>query len=442
MGVGETSIVHHVALVLLALCILGQLGLYNPFAFFISFIYLYKVLLSDSESLRWLNHAFGKVWPVCMEQIASQQFLLPIIPWFLDRFKPWTVRKTVAQHLYLGRSPPMFTEVRAHCESSDDDDLLLELGMNFLAADDMSAVLAVKLRKRLGFGIWTKMHVTGMRVEGKILVGVKFIQNWPFLGRVRVCFIEPPYIQMTIKPISHHGIDVTDLPLIASWLGKTLDAAFEQTLVEPNMLVIDVEKFTSATTGSWFTIDVKCPVAFAKVEILEALNMQPPDGNGLADPYVKGHLGPYRFQTKIKRKTLDPKWQEEFKIPITSWEARNILKIELCDKDPFGYNMLGNCSINVSDLRDGQRHDKWLKLENIKTGRLRLAITIIEVELQKVKKIRRLLKTAFSPYPACYLFIVGYQSLVACLFVKLNLTRLKLNSNRNIFLLKIVNDVK
>lgn len=43
----------------------------------------------------------------------------------------------------------------------------LELGMNFLA-DDMSAVLAVKLRKRLGFGIWTKMHVTGMHVEGKV----------------------------------------------------------------------------------------------------------------------------------------------------------------------------------------------------------------------------------------------------------------------------------
>lgn len=43
----------------------------------------------------------------------------------------------------------------------------LELGMNFLA-DDMSAVLAIKLRKRLGFGMWTKMHVTGMHVEGKV----------------------------------------------------------------------------------------------------------------------------------------------------------------------------------------------------------------------------------------------------------------------------------
>lgn len=39
---------------------------------------------------------------------------------------------------------------------------------DFLTADDMSAILAVKLRKRLGFGMWTKLHLTGMHVEGKV----------------------------------------------------------------------------------------------------------------------------------------------------------------------------------------------------------------------------------------------------------------------------------
>jgi hypothetical protein len=45
---------------------------------------------------------------------------------------------------------------------------VLELGMNFLTADDMSAILAVKLRKRLGFGMTAKLHITGMHVEGKV----------------------------------------------------------------------------------------------------------------------------------------------------------------------------------------------------------------------------------------------------------------------------------
>lgn len=52
----------------------------------------------------------------------------------------------------------------------------------------------------------------------KVLIGVKFVQGWPFLGRLRVCFAEPPYFQMTVKPIFTHGIDVTEIPGIAGWL--------------------------------------------------------------------------------------------------------------------------------------------------------------------------------------------------------------------------------
>lgn len=100
----------------------------------------------------------------------------------------------------------MFTEMRVLHESNDDDHLVcspccrlmrfcscsavalgyilwisdipiyiyiyqcqvFELGMNFLTADDMSALMAVKLRKRLGFGMWAKLHLLGMHIEGKV----------------------------------------------------------------------------------------------------------------------------------------------------------------------------------------------------------------------------------------------------------------------------------
>lgn len=63
--------------------------------------------------------------------------------------------------------------------------------------------------------------------------------------------------------------------------------------------------------------------------------------SGLADPYVKGQLGPYRFRTKIQRKTLCPQWREEFKIPIVTWESENVLAIEVRDKDTFVDDVLG-----------------------------------------------------------------------------------------------------
>ncbi|KAL5564702.1 hypothetical protein UlMin_027866 [Ulmus minor] len=402
MDITEVSIIHHVGIVLFALWLLARFNFFHPLAYFVSLIYLFLVheryvmrlrkklqfeekkqanqrrVLSDSETVRWLNHAVEKIWPICMEQIASQKILLPIIPWFLEKYKPWTAKKATVQHLYLGRNPPMFTEIRVLPQSTDGDHLVLELGMNFLSADDMSAILAVKLRNRLGFGMWAKLHVTGMHVEGKVLIGVKFLREWPFLGRLRLCFVEPPYFQMTVKPIFTHGLDVTEFPGIAGWLDKLLSIAFEQTLVEPNMLVVDMEKFVSPNQESWFSVYEKEPLAYLKVEVVEAADMKPSDLNGLADPFVKGQFGPYRFKTKIKRKTLNPKWHEEFKIPIITWEAPNILALEIRDKDRFVDDTLGECSVSISDLRDNQRHDMWLPLRNIKTGRLHLALTVLE----------------------------------------------------------------
>ncbi|KHG25414.1 Uncharacterized protein F383_05773 [Gossypium arboreum] len=237
-------------------------------------------VFSESESVRWLNHAVEKIWPICIERIVSQKILLPIIPWFLDKYKPWTAKKAVVQHLYLGRNAPLFTGMRVLHQSPDDDHLVMELGMNFLTADDMNAVLAVKLRKRLGFGMWAKLHITGMHVEIKVKIGVKFLRQWPFLSRLRLCFVELPYFQMTVKPIFNHGLDVTEVPGISSWLDKLLSLAFEQTLVEPNMLVVDVLKFASPQPENWFTVNENRPRAHAKVEVVEAADMKPSDSNG------------------------------------------------------------------------------------------------------------------------------------------------------------------
>ncbi|KAM7495353.1 hypothetical protein LguiB_029962 [Lonicera macranthoides] len=401
MSIAEISIIYHVGIVLVLLWLLSSFNCAHPVAYLLSLFYLYLIhdrymmrlrrniqfderrqanqrrVLSDSETVRWLNHAVEKIWPVCMEQIVSQKILLPIVPWFLQKYKPWTVKDAMVQSLYMGRAPPLFTEIRVLRETSDDH-LVLQLGMNFRTAEDMSAILAVKLRKRLGFGMSAKLHLMGMHVEGKVLVGVKFINRWPFLGRLRVCFVEPPYFQMTVKPLIAHGFDVTELPGIAGWIDKLLTVAFEETLVEPNMLVVDVEKFASPESENWFSVEAKEAIAYALVEVVEATDIKPSDLNGLADPYVKGQIGPYRFRTKTQKKTLSPKWLEEFKIPISTWESPNVLTIEVCDKDHFVDDTLGVCSMNICNFRDGQRHDIWLSLQKIKLGRLHLVITVTE----------------------------------------------------------------
>lgn len=415
----KMSLLIHVGIVLVSLWVASRFNFNSAFTYVIAFLYLYlidlhctrrirmrirheemkhanqKRVLSDSETVRWLNHSMEKIWPICLEKLASQEILMPIIPWFLEKYKPWTAKKATIQQLYLGRNPPVFTEMRALSHSSEDDHLVLDLGLSFLSAEDMSAVLSVQMRKRLGFGMRANLHVTGMHVEGKVRVGVRFLKERPFVKRIRLCFEEVPYFQMTVKPIFSHGLDVAELPGIAGWLDKILTYAFEQSLVEPNMLVIDVEQLLGfsqssesdpKSLGKWFHIDGKLPVAYVKLEILEGADMKPSDPNGLADPFVKGCLGAYQFKTKIQKKTLAPKWQEEFKIPISSWDSPNQLVLNVRDKDTFRDDELGDCKINVSDLRGGQRHDKWISLQNVKTGRLHVALTVVDLDTGSKKR--------------------------------------------------------
>ncbi|KAE8691836.1 C2 domain-containing protein [Hibiscus syriacus] len=242
-------------------------------------------------------------------------------------------KKVVVQHLYLGRNAPLITEIRVLHQWSDDDDVVRSM----ISAEDMSAVLAVKLRKRLGFEMGAKLNIIRMHVKAKVLIkygnvmhkkehkltwfkecrtffgSARFIwfevcSAMAFLGHLRLCFVEPPYFQMTVKPIFTHGLDVTEVPGIDKWLDKLLSLAFEETLVEPNMLVVDFEKFSTSQPGKWFSVHEKQPPAQVKVEVIEAADMKPSDLNGLADPYVKGQVGSYRFKTKTHKKTLSPKW--------------------------------------------------------------------------------------------------------------------------------------
>ncbi|XP_028124101.1 uncharacterized protein LOC114321156 [Camellia sinensis] len=244
----EVSILHHVCIVLVLLWLLSFFSCSHPIVYFFSLIYLYLVheryemrlrrklryeetkrsnqrrVLFDSETVRWLNHVVEKIWPVCMEPIVSQKILLPIIPWFLEKYKPWTVKDTVVQHLYMGRSPPVFTEMRVLHQTTDDDHLVLELGMNFRTADDMSAILAVKLSKRLGFGMREKLHLMGMHVEGKMAA-----------FNIQEALIWKEKIELVIDQVMHLGAEKEMMSQCVALLEKFIAVR------EPNIRYLGLE---------------------------------------------------------------------------------------------------------------------------------------------------------------------------------------------------------
>ena len=123
------------------------------------------------------------------------------------------------------------------------------------------------------------------------------------------------------------------------------------------------------------------PVAFARVEVLEAEHLVAADRNGLSDPFIRGCIGVARFNTSIKRKTLNPKWFEDFRVPILEWQDRTLLKLMVMDYDRFSANDdLGLCEIDLTQLKDGRRHDLWIRLDGAKSGKVHVAVTIQKEE--------------------------------------------------------------
>ncbi|XP_020696554.1 C2 domain-containing protein At1g53590 [Dendrobium catenatum] len=103
---------------------------------------------------------------------------------------------------------------------------------------------------------------------------------------------------------------------------------------------LDGEARAEVRLESWFSIHETPPIAYVKLEIIEATDMKPSDLNGLADPYVKVNLGTTKLQTNIQRKTLSPKWFEEFKIPISSWDRPNHCFLKLLTRITFSMTCL------------------------------------------------------------------------------------------------------
>lgn len=49
----------------------------------------------------------------------------------------------------------------------------IEASMEWMAASDMAAVVAVKVRRRLGLGIWATFHVCKLRLDGKVVFNLQ-----------------------------------------------------------------------------------------------------------------------------------------------------------------------------------------------------------------------------------------------------------------------------
>jgi Ca2+-dependent lipid-binding protein len=163
--------------------------------------------------VQWLNLVFENLWPRCLERFTSQEFFIPIAPWFINTYKPKLVKKAVLQHLNLGTQPPKFNSMRVleQPNESNDHHLVLETLLQFITGENMSARLSVCFFK----GIRGTFDISKFQIEGKMKLKVKFINGWPVIGHIQISFVDKPDVRLIART---NGLDLQFLPGANNWL--------------------------------------------------------------------------------------------------------------------------------------------------------------------------------------------------------------------------------
>uniref|UniRef100_A0A915P7J4 C2 domain-containing protein n=1 Tax=Meloidogyne floridensis TaxID=298350 RepID=A0A915P7J4_9BILA len=104
------------------------------------------------------------------------------------------------------------------------------------------------------------------------------------------------------------------------------------------------------------------------VTILECRDLPAMDRNGMSDPYIKLTISPERkpkFETRIKRNSLNPVFNETFvfKIPFPEL-GRKTLELVAFDFDRLSKDdQIGQILLPLNTVDFGQTNDRWINFE-------------------------------------------------------------------------------
>lgn len=114
-----------------------------------------------------------------------------------------------------------------------------------------------------------------------------------------------------------------------------------------------------------------------ELTITEGKGLPAKDINGYADPYCKFYWRGNKYKSSVKRKTLNPTWNEKFLLPFDLVEGPFLLHVEIWDYNSFASNKyMATLEVDLSTLKaDCPPSLGWYKLQGTgATGQLKMSI--------------------------------------------------------------------
>eukprot|EP00261_Vitis_vinifera_P035912 XP_019077155.1 PREDICTED: synaptotagmin-3 isoform X4 [Vitis vinifera] len=153
------------------------------------------------------------------------------------------------------------------------------------------------------------------------------VPTFPCFASVVVSLMEKPHVDFGLKLL---GGDIMAIPGLYQFIQKTIRRQVASLYLWPQTLEMPILDALVAP--------IKKPVGLLHVKVVRARKLLKMDILGASDPYVKLSLSGERLpakKTSIKMKTLDPEWNEDFKLIVKDPKSQ-VLQLHVYDWEKVG----------------------------------------------------------------------------------------------------------
>lgn len=210
----------------------------------------------SGETVEWINYIVEKFWDVAEPIISNDVYqnvnreLLKVCPPFLNELK--------LTEFTLGSRPPFIDKITYH--SSKDNSVTLDINLGFVPLEaskdavdyflgekkkwNSKIILHARLGARNALGINLPIMVKEFYFTGRLRATINLIPKNNFIKDVEVCLMEVPDFDFTLVPLK--TVDIMDIPGLSSWIKKTIVNVMSKEVINPNSIIIDVDKIAQS----------------------------------------------------------------------------------------------------------------------------------------------------------------------------------------------------
>ncbi|KAL3838322.1 hypothetical protein ACJIZ3_022913 [Penstemon smallii] len=299
----------------------------------------------DYDRVDWLNKFISDMWPFLDKAICTiiRSTAEPIFAEYIGKFK---IESIEFENLTLGNLPPTIHGLKVF--ETNERELVMEPAIRW--AGNPNIIIQVTISS-----VQVSVQLVDLRVFAAPRITLKpLVPTMPCFANIVVSLMEKPDIDFGLNVL---GGDIMSIPGLYRYVQERIKREVANMYLWPKSLEIPVLDAS--------TVVVKKPVGILHVKVIRAMKLLKMDLLGLSDPYVKLSLSgdklPVR-KTTVKKKTLNPEWNEEFKLSVKEPQSQ-MLHINVFDWDKVGtHDRLGTQIFPLKHLTPNEPKEVTLDL--------------------------------------------------------------------------------